>query len=302
MTRPNFFILGAAKAGTTSLYHCLKQHPDIGMSVPKEPLFFEAEYDLGLDHYRRRYFRGCAGARAIGDARHRNLYLPFVPPRILESAPDARLIVMLRNPVDRALSHWWHWYVRGIEALPFDDAVEANLARLKSGPFFETPEEARLYADTLDRATGYSLYPSYLDSGYYAEQIERYVRLFGKERMMIVFSEDLAADAASVVRKVFEFLDVDPEVRPDSAPQNRALPPAGHRVMTLFRNVPGRRLVPTAVRTRVKRKVETWLSGPTPSIPAATRRALTEHFEPHVRDLEKMTGRDLTAWRIRQRG
>jgi hypothetical protein len=110
---PSFFVVGAAKSGTTSLHVYLDQHPDIFMSKPKEPFFFEAEYDRGFDFYYRRYFGGWKGQREVGESRHRNLYFPFVPARIHAYNPEARILAVLRNPVERAISHWWHWYARG---------------------------------------------------------------------------------------------------------------------------------------------------------------------------------------------
>jgi hypothetical protein len=102
--RPNFFILGSAKCGSTTLYEHLGQHPDVFFSTPKEPIFFEAEYEKGFDYYWDTYFAAWDGQAAIGEARHRNLFLPYVAPRVHAACPDARLIVIVRNPVDRAYS------------------------------------------------------------------------------------------------------------------------------------------------------------------------------------------------------
>ena len=114
---PNLFILGAAKCGTWTLHGCLAAQAQVCMSDPKEPFFFEAQFEQGLDHYHRTYFGHWNGERLIGESRHRNLYLPYVPERIHRVSPEARLIVMVRNPIERAYSHWWHWYSRGFERL-----------------------------------------------------------------------------------------------------------------------------------------------------------------------------------------
>ena len=140
----NFFILGAARSGTTSLYQYLARHPDVLMSTPKEPVFFEAEYENGLAYYRDRYFKGWNGEPALGEARPANLLLSYVAPRIRESFPDAKLVAILRNPVDRAYSHWWVKYCDGIEKRAFVAAVEENLARIASGVRFEGQEGERL--------------------------------------------------------------------------------------------------------------------------------------------------------------
>ena len=102
MKRPNFLILGAGKSGTNSLYHYLGQHPDVFLSTPKEPFYFEAEYEKGLKFYWDTYFNGWNGQRAVGEARVANLFLPYIPQRIKESLPQSKLIVTLRNPTHRA--------------------------------------------------------------------------------------------------------------------------------------------------------------------------------------------------------
>lgn len=139
----NLFVLGAAKCGTTTLHHYLNQHPSILMAHPKEPLFFEAEYECGNDFYHEKYFATWDGQPIQGEARHRNLYLPFVVPRIKAYAPDdAKFLVILRNPVDRAYSHWWHNYSWGDEKKSFEEAIEDNLERLEKGHLFETEQDA----------------------------------------------------------------------------------------------------------------------------------------------------------------
>ena len=94
-----FFVLGAAKCGTTSLYYYLNQHPDILMSTPKETLFFEKEYHKGVEYFLNKHFPNYKGEAFLGEGRHRNLYLPYVPERIAASYSDAKLIVILRKGV-----------------------------------------------------------------------------------------------------------------------------------------------------------------------------------------------------------
>jgi len=151
VNRPTFFLLGATKAGTTSLHYYLTQHSDILMSDPKEPPFFRLEYERGPDWYWRTYFRRHAGQREAGDGAPQNLYLPFVAPRIAGTAPDARLLVLCRHPVDRAVSAWRHNVRAGVERVPFEAAIEQNLRRLERGPTFADETEARPYRELADR-------------------------------------------------------------------------------------------------------------------------------------------------------
>jgi Sulfotransferase domain len=206
---PSLFVLGAAKCGTTSLHAWLDAHPDVSMSRPKEPFFFEAEYCHGPEYYFRKYFGGWKGQRVAGEARHRNLYLPFVPRRIHRFNPAAKLLAILRHPAARAVSHWWFWRCWQKEPLTLAEALRSDLERIEGGQRFDSEAEASRYAEFIYRDIR-SPHRTYLDSGYYAEQLERYTELFGKDKLHIVFFEDLAARPKTVMEGIFRFLDVDP--------------------------------------------------------------------------------------------
>ena len=227
---PNLFILGAAKSGTTTLHRFLSRIPAICMSNPKEPFFFEAEYELGLEHYRRRYFAHWKGEPIIGEARHRNLYLPFIARRIFAVNPDAKLIVSVRNPIERAYSHWWHWYSRDVEDLDFEQAVRNNLERIKSGWRIDLPQEIKAYQQSLDW-TGKGIYRSYVDSGYYFEQIAQYLKYFPKEQIKVVLFDNLQQDLYSLLKDLETFIGVEYYHRENFVPEN-ALPslPEGNRL------------------------------------------------------------------------
>ena len=129
MTMPNFLIIGAMKSGTTALYYYLEQHPEIYMSPVKEPNFFssqERENAAGavarIGNYRD-LFRGVSGETAIGEASHSYLYEPGAAAEIRRYAPEAKLIAILRNPIDRAYSHFLHMVRSGTE--PLDDFAQA---------------------------------------------------------------------------------------------------------------------------------------------------------------------------------
>jgi hypothetical protein len=222
---PSFFILGAAKCGTTSLHGYFGQHPEICVPEPKEPLYFESEYERGSSYYFNRYFSHWSGEPIVGEARHRNLYLPYVPPRIFRYNPSARLIVTLRNPVERAISHWWHWFSRNEEPLSLRPSMQQDWERIQSGAPASHVTSLNEYA--------LSLYPNprgfvrtYLDSGYYHEQILRYLRLFPREQLRVILFEDLVRDPAALMAGLFEFVGADPSyaLRCDLTPLNRSEP------------------------------------------------------------------------------
>ena len=267
---PSFFILGAAKSGTTSLHHYLQQCPGVLMSDPKEPYFFEDEYEWGAAFYFNRYFSAWNGERVVGEARHRNLYLPWVAERIHNHNPAAHLVVILRNPVERAISHWWHWVVPQFEKLPLKEALMADLRRIETAPQLPVQEQIARYRAVLAEGRDgpfrtywcESGFRTYLDSGYYLEQIERYVRLFGRERLHVMLLDDLIAAPQSTMAELLKFLDVDP------------------RYAELIEyDVCNRSL--DGMLEHVDEDVLAWLD---------------EHFAPHNRRLASFLGRSLGCW------
>jgi Sulfotransferase domain len=301
VNRPSFFLLGASKAGTTSLHYYLAQHPDILMSDPKEPAFFRLEYERGADWYWATYFRRYSGQRAAGDGAPQHLHLPFVAARIATTAPEARLLVLCRHPVERAVSAWRHNVRLGIEPLPFDAAVERNLRRLERGETFEGEEGARRYREVggregnagLQRAFGF-----YVEPGHYTEHIERYRRLFGAERLRVLFFDDLVADPAGVTAEAVAFLGLPPHPLRDARPQNEATSAGATRLNSLIARLPGVRLVSPELRTRVRALVARVgkRGAPPPPVDESALLGLDEHYRPHNRRLTELTGRALDGW------
>ena len=301
MIRPSFFLLGAIKAGTTSLHYYLAQHPDILMSDPKEPAFFRLEYERGPDWYWKTYFQRYRNHRAAGDGAPQHLHLPFVAARIAATAPEARLLVLCRQPVERAVSAWRQNVRLGVEPLPFADAVERNLRRLERGETFEDEASVRRYHRIgrrlgnagLQRAFGF-----YAEPGHYADHIERYRRLFGAERLLVLLFDDLVADPAGTAAKVVAFLGLPPYQLRDTRPQNEATSAGAARLNSLIAKLPGVRLISPELRTRVRALVARAgkRAAAPPPVDAGALRGLAEHYRPHIRRLAELTGRDLAGW------
>jgi hypothetical protein len=291
----HFFLLGAAKAGTTSLHAWLDQHPMVWMSNPKEPFFFEAEFEKGVDYYHRIYFRNAGPEQLLGDARHRNLYLPYIPERIQALCPEARFLVVLRNPVDRAYAHWWHWYRLGREALDFREALQEDESRILSGKSVCTPQEISDYVSLLD-ADGKGPYRTYLDSGYYAAQLERYFEFFPRERFRILLFEDLISNPPAVVADICTFLGLEP--LPAGAVSFQARNSSGQlcwrfagakilkRWRYALRNAPASLLSAEGRRALYER----------PNLEADERQWLQHHYASHNARLGMLLGRDLAEW------
>jgi len=290
---PTFMILGAAKAGTTSLHYYLSQHRDIYMSHPKEPPFFQREYELGPEYYEKTYFHGWTNEKHVGDAAHRNLFLPYIPARIAETVPNARFIVITRNPVERSFSHFWHEYSRGDQKRSFEECLERDVERLKNGPSFENPQ---VFVNALDEYDSTPDVPTYLDSGYYGEQIQRYIDLFGAERVKILFFEDLVNKTEYMLNQVFQFLELESIPIKNLSPQNPPVPRLVSDFYRLIGKIPVTSRISPSLRNGVKRFINNKFKRNKPTMKLETRKWLIKHYIPHNRRLEEMTSRDLSHW------
>jgi hypothetical protein len=202
-TLPDFLIIGAQKAGTTSLYDYLVEHPDVLPAAAKEVHYFDLRYAKGLNWYRGHFPpRAMKGDRLTGEASPYYLYHPLAPARTRELLPDAKLVVLLRDPVDRAYSQHNHETVLGNETLPFWEAIQAEESRLAG-------EEERILAEP-----GYMSYAhghhAYLARGRYAPQIERWLAHFDRAQFLFLRAEDLFQDPAAVYARTLEFLGLPP--------------------------------------------------------------------------------------------
>lgn len=200
---PAALIVGAQKGGTTSLFTYLVQHPGVLPPLSKEIHFFELNYAHGASWYRARfpYARRLRGAITL-DASPYYLAHPLVPERAARLLPDARIIVLLRNPVDRAFSHYQHEVRGGREPLSFAEAVEQEPARLAG-------EEERLRADPAYYSYNHHRY-SYLLRGRYIDQLRRWLEYFPRDRMLLLQSERLFQDPAGTTAAVHRFLGLAP--------------------------------------------------------------------------------------------
>jgi hypothetical protein len=231
---PHFLIIGAQRAGTTTLYRALTEHPQVrGAVFDKEVHFFDLAFGEGVAHYRAAFptNAGLAVARArvggpvlVGEATPYYLFHPQVPARVAATLPDVKLIAILRDPVERAWSQYRHEVALGYETLSFEDALAAEASRLEG-------ENERLAADPLAVSAAHQ-HHSYVARGRYAEQLERWYEHVSPDRLLLLRAEDLFADAATELRRVADFLGIVPW-RPRSwRPRNASAPsavPAGAR-------------------------------------------------------------------------
>lgn len=207
------FVLGAARCGTTSIYRLLEAHPDVCMSVPKEPLFFEAEYEAGPDHYLKRYFGHWNGQRVLGEARHRNLFYPWIPPRIAAYNPRARLVVVVRHPIERLLSQYLLASPGARRRHSLTSLIERNLERLaRLG--CPGPEDVRAVYPMMRELYGADPFFPYLDTSDYAPQLEVVFRHFPREQVLVLEFGELVEHPGATARRVLEFAGLAPERHP----------------------------------------------------------------------------------------
>jgi hypothetical protein len=196
---PDFLIIGAQKAGTTSLHSYLCEHPSIIAPTTKEIHYFDHAYGRNLGWYRAHFGRRRPG-RLSGEATPYYLFHPAVPKRVAGDLPGCRLIVLLRNPIDRAYSQHHHESVLGFEDLPFEVAIEQESTRLAG-------EQERILADP-DYSSFSHQHHSYLARGRYAEQLERWLECVERDQVLVMSAEDLFGDPGTVVSQVQDFLDI----------------------------------------------------------------------------------------------
>jgi hypothetical protein len=209
---PDFLILGTKRGGTTSLWNHLLEHPLVLPMFPavqklKSPHYFYWHYERGERWYRSHFAtrrRRCqashrgGGTALTGEASPYYLYHPYTPERVRALLPAAKLIIMLRDPVARAYSHYWERINEGVETLSFDDAIRVEDERLKG-------EVERMDVDPLYYSRPHD-YFTYRDRGVYLPQLERWFGHFPREQALIIRSEDFYADRQRVFDEICAFL------------------------------------------------------------------------------------------------
>ncbi len=279
---PNLFLVGAAKAGTTSVYDELARHPAIYMSPIKEPHFFSGiepspERAAFFPHVSDQgeylaLFDRATDQQLVGEASTSYLWDRQAAERIKRVAPEASILIMLRDPVERAYSQYWNDVREGLERRPF---LEALTEEQRSGP------------------GAWGVTSLYIDCGRYADQVQRYLDRFGA-RVLVSFFEDFVADQPAAVAAIQAFLGVAPA---DEAAGARRMNPASLPRNVLSGRILGSGRMRTLVRATVPRPLRARLRGallkevsPTPMDPAA-RAMLTELFGPEVERLAELLGR-----------
>jgi hypothetical protein len=299
MTMPNFLIIGAAKAGTTSLYNYLKQHPQIYMSPVKEPKFFAFEEGekpdfqgpgdikanrfvvTDLESYSN-LFEGHTYELAIGEASPAYLYCPKTAERIRKILPNTKLIVILRDPVERSYSSFLHLRRDGIEPLSdFAQALQAEEIRIKNN---------------------WGFIWHYMNMSLYYVQLQRYFENFNSNQIKVYLYEEFKNHTIRVLQDIFEFLEVDKQFIVDTSikanvsgiPRNKLL----HKLLNepnFFKKKFLKPFIPFKMRQYLTYNlIQVNLEKPTLSL--ELRKDLIQLFQGDILKLQELINRDLSSW------
>lgn len=296
--RPNLFIVGAQKSGTSALAGWLSQHPQVCMSFPKEPgylAFGEAGYTFPDGYGRaapasqyvvrdaqsyRQLFTGASGQeRVFGEASTWYLTLPGMPEKLHSYNPDARILILLRNPVERAFSAWCH--ARSDDVEPCETFAEAL-----------SLEASRGEVEFLLR---------YRHMGLYSRALEAYQAVFPAEQLRVLWYDDLRSDPVAFWRDVCAFLGIHREFTPPFHRRyNRSGKPRSRIVQGLLKSHRVKRVVsrvmPHQWGLAVKARLDDINLQALPAMQPSTRDELLEFYREDIAAVAKITGRNLDAW------
>lgn len=294
---PNLFIIGAPKSGTTTLHSLLEQHPQVFMSEPKEPRFFsrDSEYQKGFDWYLDTYFHDSSNHKILGEATPTYLYLnQKTIPRIKQHLQDSpiKFIAILRNPVDRAYSHYWfnrNTKLKLTESLSFEDALATENERLANSPEF--------YAE------GRVSY-AYFQIGLYASQAQAFINAFGEQNCLWLLFEDIFTENFQrTINNIEKFLEID-TLSLKYAKKKESIQYRSKTLAFLIRQSRELRkvaslFIPEKLRSNLKSSLISYNAKAFqyPSMQPQTRQMLVEKYKPSINDLEKIIGRDLSHWK-----
>ena len=281
---PNFLVVGAMKAGTTSLTLYLAAHPDVYVPPGKEAHFFERDerWGRGVDWYRE-WFAGAGSQRAIGEGTAGYMFFADVPARMAAVVPEARLIAILRDPVERAYSHYLHTRTRAGERRTFSQIVDEEL---QDNSFRSLP----LSRQALGRS-------HYLARGLYLQQVQNLCEHYDRDALLVLLLDDLELHPGRAFRDVCRFLKIDDTVVPENVGTrvNPYVEPRSQRLWDLALRLRLLRALPNGVRMAAIRALVRFDPDHPPMDPDVRAR-LSGYFAAPNAALGEWLGRDLSHW------
>ncbi|WP_452218803.1 sulfotransferase domain-containing protein [Lacinutrix undariae] len=210
--KANVFIVGACKSGTTNLHHFLGEQKDVCASSPKEPYFFELPIrQRDPEKYIEKYFKHYNNELFLLDGRHRNMFFNWAPAAIKSYNSAAKVIVILRDPIERAYSHWWMWYSRRVVKDGFYKHIKKELKHIKTeGLLMDmSPEKYMLYVQesAYEKRMTYADAETIVESGFYNEQLKQISKVFDEKNILIIDYKRIA-DKAFLSKELSTFLAI----------------------------------------------------------------------------------------------
>ena len=305
---PNFFVVGAAKAGTTSIYNYIKQHPEVYLSPIKEPNFFST--DIDINKFRKNYrkeieeaykqffkygksthltfirnwndyyklFESVNDEKAIGEFSTSYLYSKVAAKNIYNNIENAKIIIVLRNPIERAFSHYIMDLKIGYTNLGFMEAIKKDMNA---------------------KEKGWGITSLYLELGEYYEQVKRYIEIFPQRNIKIYLFEDLK-NTKDFVLDIYKFLNINPDIYfPDITQKfNKGKVPKLKTTFYIAKKIGlidlGRRITPSIVKNRLKKIFFSEKS--LPKLTKEEKNFLISYYEDDIKKLSKLIERDLSHW------
>ena len=279
----NTFIVGAPKTGTTSLYYYLNQHTNVCMSSIKEPNFFSAKEVNSLfyksqivdeiNEYHKLFSQN--KKQIIGEASVSYLFFDEVPNRIYKYNPKAKIIILLRNPIERALSHYLMDFRLGFCSENFEDIIAQ-------------PEIFPQY------------YQQYLELGNYFLQLKRYINVFNENQLSIVFYDDLKSDSQKVMKHIFSFLEIEFQDL-DYSIQNSFLSTSNIFVSELYKFNSLRKIVKSLFPEPFLSLVKSifFSNNSKPTFSDSIIKQLNAYYKSDIVELEKLLNKDLSRWDLK---
>lgn len=297
MENKKFFIIaGAAKSGTTSLFEYLCQHPEIYGCPIKEPCYFSSgppEHVKSDEEYLK-LFKGCLKEKWCCEASSFYLFDPEAPYKMNKLLPKAKIVIILRNPADRAYSLWCqNRYYMKCENLSFSQAMEAEPRRMVSIPFNNTwPQYPGAY--------------QYVNSSMYCNQVKRYYEAFSKKNVKVIIFEEFIKEPAQHCSNIFDFLDIDKNFQPKFKLHNISSR-SRFRIIQKFLSTPPSiltktyHLLPVPLKLPIYKAARTLYylnitSQPGKKLEPGLNKKLLNIFMEDIHNLERLLGRDLRVW------
>ena len=288
MPLPHFFIVGVPKAGTTALYNYLSQHPQIYLPPCKEPHYFSYSgeslpcWGIKTTSAYEKLFQTAVAHQIIGEASTWYLYSTTAANQIYQKLPRSKIIVLLRQPVERAYSSWAFRVQCGWEPIQdFEKAIEVETARIQSRCEWDF---------------------HYLSAGFYYPQLKRYFDHFPREQIRVYLQEDFKQDPIAVIRDVLDFLSVDGSYITDFSMNYNVTQLPKSRLVNQFLTKQNltksflKAFIPNSLRCQLSAQLRTFNQTKVPPLSVELRRKLTTQYQEDIHKTEALTGCDLSSW------